>query len=82
QFITTDGILKGAAFRNANGYSNPRLDDIVARLSVEIDPKKRVALAHELQTLMATDLPWTSLVEIESVTVARADVRGHSELAD
>ena len=82
QFVTTDGILKGAAFRNANGYSNPRLDAIVARLSVEIDPAKRVALAHELQAVLATDLPWTSLVEIESVTVARADVRGHSQYAD
>ncbi|QCI66261.1 ABC transporter substrate-binding protein [Phreatobacter stygius] len=82
QFTTSDGILKGAAFRNANGYSNPKVDDIVARLSVEIDPKKRVALAHELQVVIATDVPWTSLVEIESVTVASADVRGHSQFAD
>src|SRR5690606_19621803 len=35
QFYTTDGIVKGAAFRNATGYSSREMDDIVARLSVE-----------------------------------------------
>lgn len=82
QFVTTDGILRGAAFRNAHGYSNPRLDDAVARLTVELDPKKRVAIGREIQLVIATDLPWTALVELEPVTVARADVKGHSQSAD
>ncbi len=81
-FFTTDGIVKGAAFRNANGYSNPRLDAAVAELTTQTDPKRRVALAHEFQRILSTDLPLTSLVDIESVTVARSDVRNHSNLAD
>ena len=81
-FFTTDGIVKGAAFRNANGYSNPKLDSIVARLATDTDPKARVALAHDFETIAATDLPLSSLVDIESVTMARSDVRNHSNLAD
>lgn len=81
-YFTTDGIVKGAAFRNANGYSNPKLDAIVSDLTTEVDPKKRVALAHDFQKIAATDLPMTALVDIETVTLARADVRNHSNLAD
>ena len=81
-YFTTDGIVKGAAFRNASGYSNPKLDTIVADLATQVDPRKRVTLAHDFQTIAATDLPLTSLVDIQSVTLARADVRDHSNLAD
>ena len=81
-YFTTDGIVKGAAFRNANGYSNPKLDAIVSELTTQVDPRKRVDLAHQFQAIVATDLPLTALVDIESVTLARADVRNHSNLAD
>jgi peptide/nickel transport system substrate-binding protein len=81
-YFTTDGIVKGAAFRNANGYSNPKLDAIVADLTREVDDKKRVSLAHEFLRIVTTDLPLTALVDIESVTIARSDVRNHSNLAD
>jgi peptide/nickel transport system substrate-binding protein len=81
-YFTTDGIVKGAAFRNANGYSNPKLDTVVSDLTKEVDDKKRVALAHEFFRIATTDLPLTALVDIESVTIARSDVRNHSNLSD
>lgn len=82
QYVTTDGILKGAAFRNANGYSKPEMDALVGQLAVETDAAKRVALARQFQALIARDLPITSLVELTPVTIARADVRNHSNNAD
>jgi peptide/nickel transport system substrate-binding protein len=82
QFVTTDGIVKGAAFRNASGFSNPKLDQIVHALSTEPDPGKRVELAHEFQQLIATELPITSLVDLEPSTIARTDVRNYSTRAD
>ncbi len=80
QFVTTDGIVKGAAFRNANGFSNPKLVQIVRALSTEPDPDKRVELAHEFQQLVATERPITSLVDLQPSTIARADVRNYSTL--
>ncbi len=82
RFVTTDNIIKGGAFRNATGHSDPKLDGIVEKLSTEIDPQKRVTLAREFQESVAGTLPWTALVEIQSTTIARADVRGHSQTSD
>ncbi|MGU3496863.1 ABC transporter substrate-binding protein [Xanthobacteraceae bacterium A53D] len=82
QFVTSDGIVKGAAFRNANGHADPKLDAIVESLATNVDPVKRKALAVEFQQVVAKELPITALVDIQSVTVARADVRDHSQDAD
>ncbi|KAF0125243.1 MAG: extracellular solute-binding protein [Xanthobacteraceae bacterium] len=82
RFVTTDNIIKGGAFRNATGHSDPKLDGIVEKLSTEILPERRAALAREFQENLAATLPWTALVEIQSTTIARADVRGHSQTAD
>jgi peptide/nickel transport system substrate-binding protein len=82
QFYTTDGIVKGAAFRNATGYSNPKLDEIVAAMAVETDDKKRVALVQQFDKLATNDAPMLPMVDLDSVTIARADVRNHSLTAD
>ncbi|WP_453959297.1 ABC transporter substrate-binding protein [Amorphus suaedae] len=82
QYVTTDGIVKGAAFRNANGYSNPELDKVVEQLAAEIDDAKRVELAHQFQQILAKDLPITVVVEIQSTTVANKEVKGYEGKAD
>lgn len=82
QFYTSDGIIKGAAFRNATGYSNPKLDDIVARMAVETDEPKRVALAKDFDRLATSEAPLLPMVDLEPVTIARSDVRNHSATAD
>ncbi len=81
QFFTTDGIVKGAAFRNATGYSNPEMDAIVASLTIETDPEKRKQIAHQFARLASTDVPLVALVEIESFTLARKNVRNFSSSA-
>jgi len=82
QYYTTDGIVKGAAFRNATGYSNPKLDAIVSNMAVETDEKKRIALVKDFDQLVTTDAPLLPMVDLEPVTIARADVRNHSLTAD
>ncbi len=82
QYYTTDGIVKGAAFRNATGYSNPKLDELVAKMTVETDEAKRIALAKDFDRLASIEAPLLPMVDLEPVTIARADVRSHSTTAD
>jgi peptide/nickel transport system substrate-binding protein len=82
QYYTTDGIVKGAAFRNATGYSNPKLDGIVAQMAVETDETKRIALAKDFDRLAAIEAPILPMVDLDPVTIVRADVRNHSTTAD
>jgi peptide/nickel transport system substrate-binding protein len=82
QFYTTDGIVKGAAFRNATGYSNPNLDEIVTKMAVETDEPKRIALAKDFDRLASIEAPVLPMVDLEPVTIVRSDVRNHSTTAD
>jgi peptide/nickel transport system substrate-binding protein len=82
QYYTTDGIVKGAAFRNATGYSNPAMDAIVAKMTVETDNPKRIALGKEFDKLAAIEAPLLPMVDLEPVTIVRSDVRNHSTTAD
>jgi len=82
RFYTSDSIIKGAAFRNATGYSNPEVDKTVDALAIEPDPAKRKVLAAEFQKMVTADAPILPLVEIDSVTVARSDVKNHSNAAN
>lgn len=75
QFFTTDGIVKGAAFRNATGYSSSEMDGIVGKLAVETDPEARRKLAAQFARLASTDVPIVPLVEIQSFTLAGKNVR-------
>jgi len=75
QFFTTDGIVKGAAFRNATGYSSPQMDALVAKITVETDEEKRKALIHQFAQLASTDVPIVPLVEMQSFTLANKNVR-------
>ncbi|MGP9811460.1 ABC transporter substrate-binding protein [Rhodopseudomonas sp. NSM] len=81
-YVTTSGIVKGAAFRNANGYSNPEIDAIVGKMSVETDEAKRKELAFKLQEIVARDLPITVLVELISTTMLAKKVKGMGNRAD
>ncbi|NDL61677.1 ABC transporter substrate-binding protein [Acerihabitans arboris] len=82
QFFTTDGIVKGGAFRNATGYSNPEMDRLVANITVEVDEAKRRDLVHQFLRLASTDVPFVPLVEMQSYTLARTNVRNFTSDAN
>ncbi|WP_034914595.1 ABC transporter substrate-binding protein [Erwinia sp. 9145] len=75
QFFTTDGIVKGAAFRNATGYSSPEMDKLVGEITIETDETKRKTLIHQFAHLASTDVPIVPLIEMQSFTLARKNVR-------
>ena len=49
-------IHKGV-WSNTQGYSNERVDELMAMAAVEIDPAKRTALYAEFQQIIADELP-------------------------
>ena len=47
----------GWSGENFDGYSNPEADTLIDAIEVELDPAKRFAMWHQLQTLYAEQLP-------------------------
>ncbi|KAA5610716.1 ABC transporter substrate-binding protein [Rhodovastum atsumiense] len=82
QYYTTDGIVKGAPFRNANGFSDPAMDDLVSHLATETDEAKRKVLANQFQADAVAQANLLPMVEFDSFTVTRSDVRNHSGWAN
>ena len=50
-------------FSNGSGYCNPRVDRLFDRAAVEPIQKKRAALYHEIQRIIARDVPHIPLVD-------------------
>ncbi len=65
----------GVPFSNQYGYSNPAMNEVVAKAAVATDETERVRLYREFQRLAAEDLPLIPVAEFTFVTVARDRVR-------
>ncbi len=74
QLFITAGIKKGLIFRNASRYSSPEMDDLVSRITVEIDPAKRKDLIQQFARLAMTDLPMLPVVEWPSHVIFQKTV--------
>jgi peptide/nickel transport system substrate-binding protein len=51
----------GYSGQNIAGYKNPKMDELLKALEVELDPQKRKAMWAEAQKIFATDLPFLPL---------------------
>lgn len=47
----------GWSGQNFPGYVNPKMDALIEKLEVEFNPKKRIALAHEITKLYTDEVP-------------------------
>ena len=74
---TTDNITK-TPFRNASGYSNPALDNLVSSASVETDATKRRAMLDDVQRIAAEDVPVLVIAYKRNMTIASKSVKNHS----
>jgi peptide/nickel transport system substrate-binding protein len=74
---TTENITK-TPFRNASGYSNPALDNLVARASTETDAARRRALLDDVQRIASEDLPVLVVAYKRNMTIASKSVKNHS----
>ncbi|MDP2696799.1 peptide ABC transporter substrate-binding protein [Thalassospira sp.] len=54
QVPTADNLYEG---QNYTGYTNPRVDELIDAIELELDFDKRLPLWHELQKIYAQDLP-------------------------
>lgn len=75
-------ILKGVAWSNGPGYSNPEADRLIETSFTEIDPAKRRALLVELQKIAQDDLPSINLLELQHFSIVSSRVRGLSTVRD
>ncbi len=62
-------IRKGTVFVNASGWSTPRTDEIMDKVSIELDPAKRAALYRELQKILVEEVPVVWVLENQFPTV-------------
>ncbi|MEN8245218.1 MAG: ABC transporter substrate-binding protein, partial [Thermodesulfobacteriota bacterium] len=53
----TSNIRQGVIWSNTQQYSNPKVDDLLAKAAVEMDQAKREALYAEFQKIVVDDVP-------------------------
>jgi len=53
----TSNIRKGVIWSNTQQYSNPKVDDLMARAAIERDANTRKKLYAEFQKLVVEDCP-------------------------
>ncbi|KAF2957408.1 hypothetical protein AS159_06940 [Thermotoga sp. Ku-13t] len=57
-------------------YSNPKVDELIDKIAVEIDEKKLLEYSAEAQKLIVQDAPWIFLYEMNIAAVMRKEVHG------
>lgn len=58
---------------NSSYYSNPRLDELIEQLTSAASLEERRAISHEMQAIMAEDLPYAFLVRPKWISAYRTD---------
>ena len=53
----SSNIRKGVIWSNTQGYTNPKVDQLLAKASKELDLAKRKALYAEFQKIVVADAP-------------------------
>lgn len=67
--------VTGAPF-NRGGYSNSRYDELVKQLQSELDPKKQIEIAVEIEKLIAEDPPIAPIYHRQRLSAQRPYVKG------
>lgn len=89
RFYWSKNILKGVAFSNGSGYSNPEVDRLLEAAQVEPDAKTRYDLFARFQQIAMDDLPnlplgdvrWFSLVNARAQNVIASPFGVHDGFA-
>lgn len=63
-------------------YSNPQVDALIERGSVELDPEARASLYHQALDLIVDDAPWVFLYTAEESYATRHWVEGWTPRSD
>ncbi len=67
--VSSYAIEKGRVFSNGSGWSDPRVDELFAKATVEPDPKKRGVYYAEALEIVAENVPiiWTHEMNFPTV---------------
>ncbi|MCC6313680.1 MAG: ABC transporter substrate-binding protein, partial [Thermomicrobiales bacterium] len=68
----------GATATNATGYSNPRVDEIIAEGMYMTDTAKRDELSREAQQIIVDDAPWGLLFQVDYVVAGRSNIKNYN----
>jgi peptide/nickel transport system substrate-binding protein len=74
-FHTSRGVLNNGYVPGLNygGYANPEYDDVATASQKELDPAKRQEMLHQLQEILAMDLPQIPLYHPRVLNLYRDD---------
>jgi peptide/nickel transport system substrate-binding protein len=70
----SSNIRPGVIWSNTQGYSNPKVDELLAAAGKEMNLAKRKALYKDMQKIVVDDCPVAFLYETSSTTGFRANV--------
>ena len=75
RYLTTEQAGK-VPFTNGGGYSNPRVDELFAKVRIETDPETRREMFYEIQEILARDIPVIWLYDFPNPTAYNRDLVG------
>lgn len=68
---TSDNIAQGSPFNNVEGYRNPKVDELFAAGSRELDPAKRAEIYKTVQKILLDEMPVVWMHELNFPTLFR-----------
>ncbi len=75
RLFLTSNIVKGSPFVNNEGYSNPRVDDLLIRASSAQTPEERQKLYSQAQYILVDEVANGYLFEIKNVSFYRSNIK-------
>jgi peptide/nickel transport system substrate-binding protein len=66
----------GVPYMNSHNYQNPEIDRLFSQAARESKPDKRYPLFHQIQSILASELPVLPLLEMEFTTFYRKELEG------
>ncbi len=71
------GAPVGTAWSNQFGYTSAKMDELIDKAAVELDPAKRTELYHQVQALEMTDLPVIFAIEHPFLGITSKKLKNH-----
>jgi len=74
------GNFKTGEAGNFAGYSNPRVDELIAQGVAVTDQAERTEIYQEIQRILLEDLPWINLFIANQYEAMKQDVKGYEHI--
>lgn len=78
RFYWSKNIRDGVPYSNGSCYENPEVDALLEAAAVELDFDKRYELYKEFQRIAMEDLPVIPVNSVDTLTIARSEVKDHT----